>query len=84
MSVYPETASDIPMDTMEKASSQSLYGREYDQSYMYNDNYYQNYGDPHEDLPESEEERALVRKIDLLVMPVVCLIDLLQVGFRYL
>ncbi|KAI8377442.1 major facilitator superfamily domain-containing protein [Radiomyces spectabilis] len=55
----------------EKRSNQSLYGRdEYD--------HYDVYGYNDQDQPMSTEEKALVRKIDFYIMPIVCIINCLQ------
>lgn len=79
MSVYPGVSSDIQLNMMEeKRSSQpsSFYTR--DPIYHYDDDelpYEATYGDE----PMSAEERALVRKIDFFVLPIICTINLLQV-----
>lgn len=67
------TSSDIHLNTMEKRSENSDYLAEeaYDASYAYTT------GD---DYVQSDEERALVRKLDLLIMPIVCVLVFMQVG----
>ena len=75
----PRISTDAPNnDIIEKQSSQSLYGRRYthedDESH-----YDHSIGYSENDQPMSTEERALVRKIDFFVMPIICTINLLQV-----
>jgi ACS family allantoate permease-like MFS transporter len=64
------------MESLEKRSNNSLYGYNHqhetdtiDQYEMYRE----------DDVPMSMEEKALVRKIDLFLMPLICTIDFLQV-----
>jgi hypothetical protein len=64
------------MESLEKRSNNSLYGYNHqyetdtiDQYEMYRD----------DDVPMSMEEKALVRKIDLFLMPLICAIDFIQV-----
>jgi hypothetical protein len=61
---------------MEKQSNNSLYGhKRYDtETEDQYDAYYRE-----DDIPMSVEEKALVRKIDFFLMPLVCIIDFLQV-----
>lgn len=60
---------------MEKQSNNSLYGHDrYDTETIDRYDAYQD-----DDIPMSMEEKALVRKIDFFLMPLVCLIDFLQV-----
>lgn len=47
------------------------------------DEFYNASSDNMQDEVYSSEERALVRKIDLLVMPMICALDFLQVNFRH-
>lgn len=61
------------MDSLEKRSTKSLSGY-YDKDRLTN---YEEYNE--NDIPMSMEEKALVRKIDLFLMPLVCLIDFFQV-----
>ncbi|KAG1051219.1 hypothetical protein G6F43_006556 [Rhizopus delemar] len=60
------------MDSLEKRSTKSLSGY-YDKDRLTN---YEEYNE--DDIPMSMEEKALVRKIDLFLMPLVCLIDFFQ------
>jgi hypothetical protein len=60
---------------MEKTSNNSLYGRNrYETETIDNYDAYRE-----DDIPMSMEEKSLVRKIDFLLMPVVCTINFLQV-----
>lgn len=65
------------MESLEKRSNNSLYGNSryetetIDQYEIYKD----------DDIPMSAEEKALVRKIDFFLMPLICTIDFLQVKF---
>ncbi|KAI9499294.1 major facilitator superfamily domain-containing protein [Zychaea mexicana] len=60
---------------MEKRASQSLYAATDEQYEAYDTSY----GYSVEDEPEkSSEERALVRKLDLYIMPIVCVLDFIQ------
>lgn len=78
MNGYMRESSEIPMDHMEKRSNQSLCGKD---EPPYDDLYDHSYGYSvtDDDEPMSEEEKMLVRKIDFFVMPIICIIDLLQV-----
>ncbi|KAI8142048.1 major facilitator superfamily domain-containing protein [Fennellomyces sp. T-0311] len=63
----------IRLNTMEKPTNQSYYATDdqydaYDTSYSYSD----------EEPLKSDEERALVRKLDLYIMPIVCILDFIQ------
>ncbi|KAG1146509.1 hypothetical protein G6F37_004637 [Rhizopus arrhizus] len=60
------------MDSLDKRSTKSLSGY-YDKDELTN---YEEYNE--DDIPMSMEEKALVRKIDLFLMPLVCLIDFFQ------
>lgn len=42
------------------------------------DFYETSYGYSEDDGPTSAEESALVRKLDLLIMPIICILDFLQ------
>ncbi|KAI9320491.1 major facilitator superfamily domain-containing protein [Dichotomocladium elegans] len=55
---------------IEKRSNQSLYSREDEDQYSF--------GFIDDDQPTSLEEKVLVRKIDIFVMPIICIINLLQ------
>ena len=69
-------------DMVEKQSSQSLYGRnDYTNDYE-SSRYEHSIGYSEDDQPMSTEERALVRKIDFFVMPIICTINLLQVQLK--
>ncbi|CAO3672344.1 unnamed protein product [Rhizopus stolonifer] len=59
------------MDLEEKRSTKSLNGY-YDMEYSNYDGYEE------DDIPLSMEEKALVRKIDFFIMPLICLIDFFQ------
>ena len=66
------------MDMQEKTSNKSLtsaYDKEEIGRY---DDYEQ------DDVPMSAEEKALVRKIDLYILPIICMIDFFQVIFSIL
>jgi hypothetical protein len=64
------------MDLAEKQSNKSLYG-------FHRQDMGDQYGIYHdEDEPMSVEERSLVRKIDFFIMPIICIIDFLQVKTR--
>ncbi|KAI8140043.1 major facilitator superfamily domain-containing protein [Fennellomyces sp. T-0311] len=75
----PRISTDAPNnDMVEKQSSQSLYGR-HDYTHDYASSHYEHsLGYSEDDQPMSTEERALVRKIDFFVMPIICTINLLQ------
>ena len=63
---------------MEKKSNNSLYGRNrYDTETI---DQYDGYRE--DDIPMSMEEKALVRKIDFFLMPIICMINFLQVRIR--
>ncbi|GAA5803984.1 major facilitator superfamily domain-containing protein [Helicostylum pulchrum] len=62
------------MDSLEKRSNNSLYGNnQYETETI---DQYEVYKD--DDIPMSAEEKALVRKIDFFLMPLICSIDFLQ------
>lgn len=65
------------MDSLEKRSTNSLYGNNHYETETIDQ--YEAYRD--DDIPMSTEEKALVRKIDFFLMPLVCTIDFLQVFF---
>lgn len=70
------------MESLEKRSNNSLYG--YNHHNQYDTETIDQYGMYREDqdVPMSMEEKSLVKKIDFFLMPLICIIDFLQVGFN--
>lgn len=66
--------SDVELNTMEKRLSPSLYAVE-----AQYDHYDTSYGYSVDEPVKTEEERALVRKLDFYIMPIICILDFLQV-----
>lgn len=67
------SSSDIGLNEMEKRSENSDYiatEAAYDASYTYT---------IEDDYVQSDEERTLVRKLDILIMPIVCVLVFMQV-----
>lgn len=67
------SSSDIGLNEMEKRSENSDYiatEAAYDASYTYT---------IEDDYVQSDEERVLVRKLDILIMPIVCVLVFMQV-----
>lgn len=67
------TSSDIQLNVMEKRESYAPSPAEDEEVMVPYDSYSIDYP------MQSEEERALVRKLDLYIMPLVCILDFLQV-----
>ncbi|KAI9316391.1 major facilitator superfamily domain-containing protein [Dichotomocladium elegans] len=62
--------SEVELNNMEKTSTPSLYAE--------NNRYDTSYGYSVEEPIKSSEERALVRKLDFYIMPIICVLDFLQ------
>ncbi|KAG0163725.1 hypothetical protein DFQ28_011303 [Apophysomyces sp. BC1034] len=67
MSRFSRTV-DLPLTPFEKKPNGNLRGDDLDYSYAYGD----------DDQITSAEERAFVRKIDLLILPIICTINFMQ------
>ncbi|CDH52323.1 predicted protein [Lichtheimia corymbifera JMRC:FSU:9682] len=65
--------SDVELNTMEKRLSPSLYAVE-----AQYDHYDTSYGYSVDEPVKTAEERALVRKLDFYIMPIICILDFLQ------
>ncbi|KAI9278607.1 major facilitator superfamily domain-containing protein [Phascolomyces articulosus] len=64
----------IRLNNLEKRTSQSYYATDGE----HYDGYDTSYGYSEDDPEKTAEERALVRKLDLYIMPIVCILDFIQ------